>query len=716
MSNRARSRCGTPWLRGAVGVLLSLAALSLATPARADCSAMKSLESLQLCHSLEAAARGPGGLTAPAAATSDEGCSANCFVLDKLVVTGSVGETLAFELRGAVRARAETQVPLFGTPQQVRLDRVTVNGAPATVFFENNSYFLFAPPGAFVLRGQMTLGTEQQLVVEGPLNLFVAHLARGRLVEGESVSGVRSQTLHFDPMTPESASKQPATFRLSRLLRIGREIAFTYRVAVSQGTDIGTRVLQLRHGEKVREVSGAPGWSQSGSALSLPIAGREGDVTITGTLPKLERFTTDEDSAYEWWTIENEPDHRVTLTGEGKLVDNGQSPIQASLPTARTFLIQRGQHLDVESKSLLRGSALAAVARTEKRFVAVTPSGETIIDDLLSYENNGTDHLIFTPAGAPMYVSTDGVAEPIYHTRKGAKEVLVPLGPGSHQLRTQSIAQVKLRLLAGLLSAPMHALPIATSASTVTIGLPADLRPIAVFGGDATRWTWTGTDLSAIVLGVVAALLAFRTRRTRALGALATTGLWIVSSTAFVTVAMGLLATGLVFVASRFVRGHWLALAGAVTVATSLLVTRSLIGVVTEDATVAARTEVQVPQPDSMRHATHVIHGAEAETPLSMSIPRSDQYVTATRQLITERQPFEPRVLYLTTHAVGLVKLAWLGVTLVLAWQFRGRMAGAWAIVRERLEKRPEPPPAKPAPAYPPVFDPLAAEGSREGR
>ena len=213
------------------------------------------------------------------------------------------------------------------------------------------------------------------------------------------------------------------------------------------------------------------------------------------------------------------------------------------------------------------------------------------------------------------------------------------------------------------------------------------------------------------MLGVCAALLAFRNRRTRALGVLATVGLWIVSSTAFVVVAIGLLTAGLIFVASRFARGHWLLLAGALTVAAGLLVMRGLVGFVTEDPAAQTRAEVQVPTPDSMRYTNHVIRGSEAQTPLSLSIPHSDQYVSTTRQLITEKQPFEPRVLYITTQTLGLMKLGWLAITLLLGWQFRGKLTNAWATVKERLAKRPPPKPAaKPAHSleYPPPSESLS--------
>jgi hypothetical protein len=612
------------------------------------------------------------------------------------------GAALRFTVTGVVRAKEETKVPLFGPASQVQLTQTTRNGQPLQLGFADGAYVAFLPPGPFTLRGEMKLSEDATLTVKGPMNSLSAKLSHGRLVEGEALSGLADQTLHFDPMKPDAQdapAKIPQTFRLSRALRIGKEIQFTYRVTVSQGVDLGSVTLPLAYDEKVREVSGATSWVQEGNQLRAVVAGKDADLTVTGTLPKLVPFTTSERSAYEWWMVEHEPDRRVTCAGEGKFVDNGQSPIPATLPTAKTVLVQRGQRFDIEAKPLIRAGALSAVARAERRFCAVTPSGETIIDDVLAYENNGQDNLVFTPAGEPMYVATDGAAEPIYRTELGKPEIFVPMVPGAHSLRTQSVTQVRLRAALGLLSVPMHALPIATSASTVTVGMPSDVHPLAVFGGDKTKWFFTKTDGAALLIGALAALGGFRTRKTRALGAVATMGLWFVSAPAFVLALVALLCAGAIFVASRFLRGGRLGAAATVLVAISLLVAKSGLSLTDEEITRDLFAhEVHVPSPDAARPASAGMRSKEAEIPLSLSMPKSDVYVQVERQLITDKQPFVPRVLYVTTQALSFAKLAWFGVLGLLVFQFRGRFGWLRDKVKERLMRRPA---AKPAPANP---------------
>jgi len=624
-------------------------------------------------------------------------CSEHCFLLDHLALEGGFGQgrALRFVLTGTVRAKEETKVPLFGQAGQVQLTQLTRNGEPIQAALAEEKYVAFLPPGPFTLRGELRLVEDAPLIIKGPLNSLTAKLSHGRLVEGDTLSGIVDQTLHFDPMRPDAQdapAKVPQTFRLSRALRIGKEIQFTYRVTVSQGIDLGSVTLPLAYDEKVREVSGATSWTQEGNQLRAVVAGKDADLTVTGTLPKLVPFTTSERSAYEWWMVEHEPDRRVTFAGEGKFVDNGQSPIPATLPTAKTVLVQRGQRFDVEAKPLIRAGALSAVARAERRFCAVTPSGETIIDDVLAYENNGQDSLVFTPAGEPMYVATDGAAEPIYRTEPGKPEIFVPMVPGAHSLRTQSVTQVRLRAALGLLSVPMHALPIATSASTVTVGLPSDVHPLAVFGGDKTKWFFTKTDGAALLIGALAALAGFRTRKTRALGVVATMGLWFVSAPAFVLALVALFCAGAIFVASRFLRGGRLGAAATVLVAVSLLVAKSGLSLTDEEVTRDLFAhDVNVPSPDSARPSGAGMRSKEAEIPLSLSMPKSDVYVQVERQLITDKQPFVPRVFYVTTQALSFAKFAWLGLLALLLFQFRSSFGWVRDKAKERLMRRPAP-------------------------
>lgn len=643
-------------------------------------------------------------------------CDKDCFALSSMSLRGAVGEPMAFVLEGRVLADGPVKVPLFGPANEVRLDDLSLDGASPVLGFEDDHYYLLTGARRFTLRGTLTLASDQMLTVVGPLVGLDAKLTQGRMVEGAKLSGLASTTIHFDPMTPESQSeaesKIPKIFRLSRSVRIGKETAFVYRLVMSQATELGTVRLGLFHGERVQEVSGARGWTSSATELSLPLAGKEADITITGVLEAraakegVRSFGTDERSAYEWWLVESDPDFRVELGGEAKQVDNNQSPIPPTMPTARTFLVQRGQHLEVDAKSLVRGEVLAAVARAQRRFVSVTSTGEIIGDETISYDNNGLDHLRFTPSGQPMYLSSDGVPGRIFHTQAGSKEVLVPLGVGAHKLRIQTLSETRLWPLLGVIRIPMSDYPLTTSAVEVTVGLPADVVPLALFGGDSFRWVFARADWIAALLGFAFACFGFRTKRTRILGSLATVGLWLVSREAFVVAAAGLFLTGAVFLASRFLRGNMLLGASAFAFLIALFGARSALS---GDATAEPKRELfvqapSIPQPESFHpdgRPTGSIDSKAGVTPVSLSMPTSERYVQTSRQLVTSKRPFVPRVVYATPAFFLGLEAAWLAVVAMLVLGHRAGLTALLARVKERLSRRAEPAGGKADEAFP---------------
>ena len=463
----------------------------------------------------------------------------------------------------------------------------------------------------------------------------------------------------------------------------------------------------------MQDVQGSKDWQVEGKELVLPTTGKEAEITISGSLPPTPVlapplvFKPDERSAYEWWMIEADPEHRVAVGGEGKLVETTQSPIPATMPGSRVYLLQRNQQIEVDSKSLVRGDVLAAVARTNRRFVAITGTGEMISDESIAFDNNGLEHLMVTPAGKAMYLSTDGAAQRILHTEVGASEVLVPIRPGSHTLRVQSLADVRLWPIAGAMKVPGSNYPIATSSMEVTVGLPESIHPIAVLGGDRARWAYSRGDLIALALGAAVACFGFRTRKTRALGALVTAGLWFVSREGFVFASGGLFVVGAIFLASRFIRGTRLLVASGAVLVVALFGGKWALdgGTSYEPAREMFVERPQIPSPE-ITHAAVAADGSldtkRGITPVSLSLPTSDHYVQSSRQLVTKERPFEMRILFITQNLVTGLHLAWLFMFGMLGWLHRDRLAGLRARVIERLTRRPDPTATPVADAAPP--------------
>lgn len=633
-------------------------------------------------------------------------CTEGCYVLSSLSIRGAVARSLTFVLRGSLLGQGPVKVALFGPASDVRLDELTLDGERPVIGFDEDHYFLLTSSKTFTLRGRLTLGADEMLTVVGPLVAFDAELTQGRVVEGDKLSGLANTSLHFDPMTPESASeaeaRTPKVFRLARQVKIAKETGFVYHLTMSQAQDLGVVHLPLRYGERVDEVSGATGWGRSGDELLLPTNGKGAEVTITGILEDgaakdgVRTFRPDERSTYEWWMVESEPDYQVETAGDGKPVENSQSPIPSTLPTARTYLVQRGQRLEVEAHSLVRGDVLAAVARSEKQFVSITSQGEMIGDETIAYDNNGLEHLTFAPAGQPIYLSTDGRPGRILHTQAGGTEMLVPMEVGSHHLRVQSLAQARLFPLAGVLTVPMSDSPLTTSVVDVTVGVPRDVLPVGLIGGDLARWIFTRGDGVAALFGVGLACFGFRNKKTRILGSLATVGLWWVSREAFVYAGAGLFLVGAAFLASRFLRGNALFAASAAALIVSLFGARAVL---TGDVVEEPKRELFVqapslPQPETSGLGDRVGSSIDVKTgatPVSLSLPTSERYVQTSRQIVTSRRPFVPRLIYVTPALLAGLEIAWFGLVGALAFAHRQGLAAAWTRVKERLSRRVEP-------------------------
>lgn len=630
-------------------------------------------------------------------------CASDCWVLSKLTLRGAVGGDVAFELTGGVRSKEEQRIPLFGPPSDVRLDDVSLDGGRAAITFDSDRYYVLTSARAFTLRGRIKLGADQLLRVEGPVMAVDAYLTKGRLVEGDKLSGISSAVLHFDSAAESDDArttkpKEPPVFRLSRAIRFGRETTFLYRLFTSQSTELGTVRLPLRFGEKIKEVQGSTGWIVDGETLLLPTTGREVELTIAGVLPAtdtLRKFSPDDRSVYEWWMVEADPEHRVWTSGDAKLVETTQSPIPPSMPDAHVFLVQRSQVLEVTAKSLIRGEALAAVARTARRFVAITANGEVITDESVAFENNGLDNLMLLPAGRPMYLSTDAVSQPLLHVEAGQKEILVPFRPGPHSFRVQSLDNMRIWPLAGVLRVPASSYPLATSFANVTVGLPDTLRPIAVVGGDQTQWAFGKADLVAMLLGTVVAALAFRTKRTRILGALATAALWFVSHQAFVLGASVLFVAGSVFLILRFVRGNWrIGAVGAALVVALLGGRWAMLSDAATDARDIFAERPSLPMPEASVAAIAPDGSLDTKVgirPVSMSFPLSDHYVQTGRQLVTQGKPFTPQVFFVTSTLVDILHCAWFLLVAMLVWAHKDQLLLARRRILALLTRRDDP-------------------------
>ncbi len=645
-------------------------------------------------------------------------CTARCYVLERLKLSGSVGEgPLDFELTGRVLADGAVDIPLFGPPKDVRLEDVTENDKDAAIGFEQDRYFLHTSAKRFVLRGKLVLGSDLALMIPGPLNTLESNFSSGTVVEGPRLSGLSAATIHLSRQE-KAVEAGPTVFQLSRAVRVGRETTFEYRLVMRSGKDLGVARLPLAFGEKVLDVTGAAGFRVEEGDLVLPTSGRNAEMTITGTLAKFDAIAADARSPYEWWLIESDPEHRVIVSGDARQVDSAESPIPRTQPTSRLFLLQKGQKLTANVTTLAAVDALAAVVQSHRRTVVLTTRGDVVADDQVYYENNGVDYLAYAPGGRPIYLATSGKAERIMRQGESSEEILVPLRTGSQNVHIQSLAQAVWKPFFGSMTIPMPSYALTSSRVDLTVGLPAGHIPLALLGGDRPKWAVELSDLLTSGIGFVVGAAAVRpspdtsTRRLRGIRILAgvlLASLYALWQTGFVLTLVGLGLYALVWLVGRFSKG-----AARAVVTLGLLGALGLLGLIglfaatsrvsMKSADVAyepsrAPAAVDTPKQEVDARTGNWIGGKEGGvlqgvTPVPLPLPSYRHSMSSTRELVTKDRPFNPVLVYMTDMVVLPANLLWLaGLGMVVAAHWR-RIAEFYARIKAKLsveEKREEP-------------------------
>lgn len=653
-------------------------------------------------------------------------CTERCFVVTRMVLDGSVaGGVLGFSAEGAVLAEHPVAVPLFGPPSKVRLESVTEDGKPAAIGFEGDHYYVVTAAKRFTVKGRLTLLGDLALTIPGPVNSLETSLTSGRMVEGQKLSGLVATTVHFDGGS-EVNTAEPTVFQLSRALRVLRETSFEYRLVMRSGNDLGVIRLPLSLGEKVLDVAGSTGWKLEGNELVLPTAGNNATVTVTGTFVEPpRRLVADARSTYEWWLVESDGEHRViasTDAASAKQVDSAESPLPRTQPSSRLFLAKRGETLDLSVQTLSAVDALAAVVRDHARTAVLTPRGDWVIDEQLTYENNGVDHLLFKPAGRPIFLATDGVAERLMH---GDEALMIALRKGSHTVRVQSLATASPAKLFGVLAVPTPDHPLTTSRATLNIGLPHAMHPIAVLGGDRLVWLVSGEHAVALAVAVLAAWLAASNRRDRLLLAVALGGLWFVAAPVFVA-TIAVVAIVFAFrVSGRLLEGTARTLTRlAIVGGAGLVVLVSFAASKSFDRSHEPRTAELASAPSGAEDVTTktlaydskhdekkpaaestAVGNFAAQTagggllrgvaPVALPLPSAERYARAARELVTRERPFSPRVVYVTTTALLPFAGLWALSILALAFAHRAKIVALRARLRELIAPSPGVSPAE---------------------
>jgi hypothetical protein len=641
-------------------------------------------------------------------------CTSNCFVIDQMVVEGDLtSPPLRFRVQGHVLSPEPQLIPLFGSVGKIRIADINA-GKEAVVGFVDDHYFVRHPHGAFNVTGTLTLTENMALKVPGPVNTFEARLQGGRIVEGQTLTGLSDASLNLELGRAGGQPTQagPTVFQLARAIRVTKSIDFEYNLQARSGADLGLIELPLSYGEKVLEVKGADGWRLEDGRLLLPAATRQADISITGTLPKLATFTPEARSNHEWWLIESDPEHRVVVESTGQQLELKASPIPSTLQTSRLYLLKAGQTLSAQSHQLQSAEVFAALLKGQSRTAVLTRNGDFVFEDELNYENNGIDYLLVAPQGRPIYLETDGSAERIMHAEGKSREVMIPLQQGSHLARVQSLADFKIAPFGGRLEIPVPAHALTSSTASVRLGLPDHIIPLAVLGGDRPEFKVDFGDFFATAFGFLLGWLLWRRSRRGVIAGLLLGGSWFIFPPLYVAVLIGVAGWGMIWLATRLLRGRKLTAGVVLATAGAILLGMMLMSVVRpmyrKSSDYAWQANAARSPSKAMAEQEMEIANAKAQagviagvTPVALPLPSYDKMVVIEQELTSKDRPFKPVVYYLTGWTLWPFVAAWglllLWFTYVQRTQLRDRLVSLRSKL-DNLGPAPEPPPTAAAP------------------
>jgi hypothetical protein len=408
--------------------------------------------------------------------------------------------------------------------------------------------------------------------------------------------------------------------------------------------------------------------------------------------------------------LESDPEHRVVVRGDARQIDAAESPIPRTQPTARLYLLQRGKHIDADVQTLVGSEVLAAVVSFHSRNIVLTRNGDLVMDDQVSYENNGIDYLPFSPGGRAIYLATDDHAERIMHGPHGATELLVPLRTGGHSTRVQSLASLSVARPWGRVALPEATHPLTTSRTQLVLGLPHQVYPVALLGGDQPVWFLDIQDLVALV---VAAFLAFFTLRgglRQVIGTLCLGGAWFVAPWLYVVAIVAIVGIGALWLCFKLLRGtpRIVAIVAVVT-ATSIggliAIGAVFLGRAGSGDSISQSVSGSAARNDeggsgyrsnvsdlSSAPRSGTLTGQQAEggvlqgvLPVALPLPHFQRSVSTTRELVTRQRPFRPVLVYVTDVVVLSLLGVWLFLLAALGHLHRRPIIAAWQWARQRI-------------------------------
>lgn len=625
-------------------------------------------------------------------------CRDFCFVINNITFYGSLeNNEINFILKGHLTTEFEALVPLFGQPQRVFLQNVTINNTPAIIGFDNKDfYYCRTSDRDFTIRGQLSFFNETSFTVVGPVNTLINEVSDARIAQGNNLSGLKNRLIHFEstkiePIVVDRPEIQPL-FQINRAIRISNDITFEYFVHIRSASEISNYIIPMDNSETVLQVTGTRDYKIEDGRIIINSPQKTLNIRITGTLKNLRNLSMDERSNYEWWLIESDPQHKVNVTTQGKQIDSSESPMPRVMSLSRLYFLSKGNTISIEYQKLQSLEALAVLIHSHTRRIIWTKDGDIIARDSFVYENSGVDYLIFDTLAKPIYLEVNQTAQRLF-SFEGIPDtaVMLPLLKGRHSAVLQSLGWKRISPFFGHfpVPAPEHSLTI--SKASLEFGIPKNIIPLYFSEGDGFINPFSSFDIFIFIVLLLLCIIIHKKNSLRLFSIISFTGLYAVFGGFFIIVIiLAFLAKLLFYLKNRYSKNTFILIIGASFLLLILIFIYSLVLPVffskattayTDASHYAMESQVAPPPPsrarsmaeservgqvhveyDAIRREERVLSESsiiEGAIPVELPMPGFSRLLRAEKELITRERPMKAKLYYTTDNVLVLLYIIW---------------------------------------------------------
>jgi hypothetical protein len=280
------------------------------------------------------------------------------------------------------------------------------------------------------------------------------------------------------------------------------ETRFQYSFLLSNPNRAKKRYdLKWKNGEIVQSVKTSAQYDlRDDGSVGVDLVPGENVVTVSGTL-KGAAFSVPLASPQQYLLIQNHPMLQLAVKTDARRISPRDSGLTPTLPSARAFLVAKGERATWEAKKLDVFSS-AGYSVSGAQFLYYVPESATpVIEARYQIDNQGANEIALPVAGTPTYLAINGA--PAVLSKDSEGRVLIPVSPGRQEVLVQYQPLGAQRGLASVVREDLARPASVLSNVDLTLALAPKWQVLVGSGLQESR-----SDFTALKFGVALAAFA----------------------------------------------------------------------------------------------------------------------------------------------------------------------------------------------------------------